>query len=82
MQLKEIQTKLTTYNLWETLLDRMSEVRVGGVKKVTCYKAFREGPNTEVLDLIISEAKRLVTDHESKHNIGKTADQKYPSATA
>jgi hypothetical protein len=82
MSLKSIQSKLSTYNLWDEFLKQMAERRIGGIHRQTAYKAFREGPTTELLELIITVATRLVDEHEAKHNIGIPADQKYPSATA
>ena len=60
----DIKSKVLAYRLFEAVKSRMNVVVSGGVADVTIRKAFREGPTTPLLTMILDHARMLVEHHE------------------
>lgn len=59
----KIRQQITAYGLFDTLMDRMKIVRVGGVKRSTIYKAFNQGPVTTLCQIILETAEKVLAEH-------------------
>lgn len=65
MDHNEIKRLVAGYNLFETLQARLQIVVVGGTSPSTIYKAFRVGPKTPLLELILNTAQSVIREHEA-----------------
>lgn len=60
----ELKEKVASYRLLDDLLARLNLMVKGGVAAVTIRKAFKEGPKTALLRLILDQAEIVVNEHE------------------
>lgn len=65
MDYKKIKTGIAAYKLKQPLFERVNILVHEGVAQSTIYKAFRVGPKTPLLSLIIETAQELLEQHQT-----------------
>lgn len=65
MDYKKIKTQVAAYKLKHPLFERVNILVHDGVAHSTIYKAFRVGPKTPLLQLILETAQTLVEQHQT-----------------
>lgn len=64
-ELEQLYDKVKAYGLIRDLFETVQPYRKDGVSRRTIYKALTEGPKTYLLEIILTHAKNLVTQHEA-----------------
>lgn len=72
-QAKILREQITAFGLFDKLMERMQQVRIGGVKRSTIYKAFSLGSVTPVCALILDTAQNLLDQHRESAGIEAAA---------
>ncbi|HNM26251.1 MAG TPA: hypothetical protein PKL15_12510 [Saprospiraceae bacterium] len=61
----KIRQQIAAHRLFPKLMERMQQVRIGGVQRSTIYKAFSEGGVTPTCQLILDTAQALIEEHKN-----------------